>query len=280
LAAASRELGVNQSTVYRRIGQLEANLDARLFDRQPRGYSLTAVGEDMLAHALRIEDDVLALDRNVLGADRELRGTVRITTVDEVLERVAPHFKCFCDRYPAIDLEVNSEQRLFSLSNREADVAIRPGRPPTEPDIVGRKLVALQTAAYASPKYLSERKLPRRTSDLGKHCLISLNKGHWLEQMLRDLVGEARVVYRANSMNGQAIAARAGLGIAFLPTFMGDPDAGLERLFVVPLIEDDYLWLLIHADLRQTARVRAFVDFVTEAILDERALYEGTSERR
>ena len=92
LGAASRELGVNQSTVFRRIGQLEESLGTRLFDRQPRGYALTAVGEEMLVLASRIEDDVLALDRTVLGADRELRGTVRVTTVDEVLERVVPVF--------------------------------------------------------------------------------------------------------------------------------------------------------------------------------------------
>lgn len=72
----------------------------------------------------------------------------------------------------------------------------------------------------------------------------------------------------------------AGLGIAFLPAFIGDLDVNLERLFVVPLVEDDHLWLLIHADLRQTARVRAFVDFVTEAILEERSLYEGAPEQQ
>jgi DNA-binding transcriptional LysR family regulator len=97
--------------------------------------------------------------------------------------------------------------------------------------------------------------------------------------MLRVLTGDARVVYRANSINGQALAARAGLGIAILPTFMGDPDEGLERLFVVPSTEDYHLWLLIHADLRQTARVRVFVDYLTEAILAERAMYEEAGKR-
>lgn len=81
-------------------------------------------------------------------------------------------------------------------------------------------------------------------------------------------------------MSGQAIGARAGLGIAILPAFIGDLDVNLERLFVVPLVEDDHLWLMIHADLRQTARVRAFVDFVTEAILEERSLYEGAPEQQ
>ena len=89
------------------------------------------------------------------------------------------------------------------------------------------------------------------------------------------MADDARVAYRANSMTGQAMAARAGLGIALLPRFMGDNDAGLERLFAAPSADDFHLWLLIHADLRQTARVRAFVDFIAEAIIAERALYEG-----
>ncbi len=277
LAAASRELGVNQSTVLRRIGHLEENLDARLFDRQPRGYALTSIGEEMLVLASRIEDDIFALDRAVIGANSELRGTVRITTVDEILERVTPHFKDFCDCYPGIDLEVDSAQRLFSLSSRETDVAIRPGRPPIEPDVIGRKLVALKTAAYASPQYLKGRERPRRASDLKKHCLIGFVKGHWFEQVLSDLTGDARVVYRVNSMNGHAFAVRAGLGIALLPTFVGEPDGNLKRLFIVPT-ENDHLWLQIHADLRNTARVRAFVDFITEAILEERTLYEGVAK--
>jgi DNA-binding transcriptional LysR family regulator len=283
LAAASRQLGVNQSTVLRRIAQLEESLGARLFDRQPRGYTLTSVGEDMVTLAARVEDDVLALDRAVLGADRELRGTVRITTVDEVLHRVAPHLKCFCDRYPGITLDVNTELRLFSLTRREADVAIRPGRKPTEPEIIGRKLVGLATGVYASPDYLAGRKRPRRATDLNKHLLIDFGESRanvGTSRWLRKVAPNARVVYRANGMIGQQVAAMAGLGIAVLPRFLGDPSPGLERLFAVRGKSDYSLWLLFHADLRQTARVRAFIDFITEEIEAERSLYEGTASKK
>ncbi len=275
LSGAARALGVNQSTVFRRIGQLEEYFGARLFDRQARGYVLTAVGEDMLVQAARVEDDINTLDRSVLGADRELRGIVRITTVEEILERLAPHFKRFRDRYPGIKLEVNTEQRLLSLSHREADVAIRPGHQPTEPDVIGRKLVSLQTCAYASASYLDGRERPSNASQLKQHDLIGFNNEHWLAELLSEHTSEANVVYRADGMNGQAIAARSGLGIAFLPTFIGQGDEKLQNLFTLAPIENDHLWLLIHSDLRQTARVRALVDFVTEAIIDERILYEG-----
>jgi len=280
LSAASRQLGVNQSTVFRRIGQLEDSLNARLFDRQPRGYALTSVGEEMLAAASRVEDDVLSLDRTVQGADRDLRGTVRITTVEEVLTRIALHLKRFCDEYPGIDLEVSTEQRVASLARREADVAIRPSGQPQEPEVVGRQLVALPTAAYASRDYLTGRKRPRRVADLEKHRLIGFHTGRAGGRLLDSIAADTRVVYRADSMTGQAIAARAGLGVAVLPRFVGDPDSGLERLFAVSLPETFHLWLLVHADLRQTARVRALIDFMSEAIIEERQVFEGTGKLR
>jgi DNA-binding transcriptional LysR family regulator len=280
LSAAARQLGVNQSTVFRRIGQLEDSLDARLFERNPRGYELTAVGEDMLEAASRVEDDVFSLDRSVQGADREVRGTVRITTVEEVLTRIAKHLKLFCDEYPGIDLEVSTEQRVASLARREADVAIRPGGQPTEPEVVGRQLVALPMAAYASLEYLSGRKRPKREADLAKHRLIGFHKGRAGGRLLDRVVPDARVVYRADRMTGQAIAARAGLGIALLPRFVGDPDPDLERLFIVSLPEAFHLWLLVHADLRQTARVRAFIDYIAEAVLSDRRVFEGSGKRR
>jgi len=275
LSTAARELGVNQSTVFRRVGQLEDSINARLFDRQARGYALTSVGEDMLLAASRVEEDVLALDRAVQGADQEVRGLVRITTVDEVLERIAPHIQRFCDEFPGIDLEVSTEQRIAILARREADVAIRPSKQPTEPDVVGRRLVALSSAAYASKDYLARRKRPRQLADLAAHRLIGFHKGRVGGRWLETLGDDVRVVYRANTMLGQAVAARAGLGVAVLPCFVGDPDPKLEYLFAVPAPETYHLWLLLHSDLRQTARVRAFVDFMSEAILSDRRLFEG-----
>ena len=278
LGAAARGLGVNQSTVFRRIDQLEQGLGTRLFDRRPRGYTLTAKGENMVALATRIEDDVLALDREVSGSDQELKGTIRITTVDEIHERIVPHFRTFRDRYPKIDLEVNTDLRLFSLSRREADIALRPGAQPTQPEIMGRKLVRLAAAVYASQKYLAKSKRPRRRSDLANHCLISFDdtrKHASTEQWLRANAPNARVGYRASSMLGQLAAARADLGVAILPCFMGDPDPILERLFLVTDIWDYHLWLLVHADLRQAARVRAFSDFISQTIVADRCLYEG-----
>jgi len=269
LSAAARDLHVNQSTVFRRVAQLEERLDARLFDRQARGYALNAVGEEMLGLALRVEEDVLSLSRAVQGADHQLRGTVRVTTVLELLERIAPYLARFRADHPGIEIEVNTDQRVYSLTKREADVAIRPGGPPTEPDVVGRRLVRSTTAFYASPKYLEDRDVPRDIGALEGHDLIGFPRG-------RSVPGPARdddIVFRADSMTAQAIAAAAGIGVARLPTFQGDHHPGLVRLFHPPTDGDYHLWLLIHADLRQTARVRAFVDFIAAAVAADAASF-------
>lgn len=278
LAAAARQLDVNSSTVLRRVANLEEALSARLFERDVRGYALTALGEQMVDVAVHMEDDALRINRLVAGADEELSGTVLVTTVDEILERFAPHLRCFHERYPKIVLDVATDVRLFRLSKGEADVAIRPGQKPVEPDIVGRDLVKIETAAYASSVYLSATKRPRCPRDLNRHCIIDwqlrrqpASTSRWLGKVAPD----AKVVYRANSMVGQKVAAVAGLGVAILPRFLGDLEPGLTRLFATPKAQDHHLWLLFHADLRQTARVRTFIDFITEAVIAERALYEG-----
>lgn len=269
LAPAARSLGVNQSTVFRRMAQLEERLGTRLFDREPRGYALTSAGELMHAHALRLEDDVLALERALVGADQEPSGTVVITTVDEVLEAIAPYIRRFSASHPAIELHFDTALRVFSLSRREADVAIRPGTKPTEPDVVGRRLVDLSMAAYASAEYLEGRKRVRRIADLAKHDIIRFVEGP--KRGLHPAIDGANTACRTTSMNAQTIAARAGLGVAILPTFIGEHDPSLERLVRVPTPDDYALWVLIHADLRQTARVRAFVDELTAAIHDDQA---------
>jgi len=276
LSPAARELGVNQSTVSRRISQLERRLDARLFDRQARGYALTATGERMLAQAIRVEDEVLALERAVLGADHGLAGTIRITTVMEVLERIAPHLNVFRGRYPGITLELNTDQRVHSLGRREADVAIRPGFAPTEPEVVGRKIVTLANAVYASSAYLAEHGRPTTIADLAGHNLITFPDDRWRRIDGALALPEMRIVVEANTMTAQAIAARAGMGVALLPTMVGDCDPQLERLMDLP-DSNTHLWLLIHADLRQTARVRALVDFLTDAIRADSATFDGTA---
>jgi DNA-binding transcriptional LysR family regulator len=282
LSGAARSLRVNHSTVFRRIAALEEQLGSRLFERLARGYELTAVGEEMLVIATRIEDDVLTLDRQVLGRDRQLSGSVRVTTVDEVLEPIASSLGEFRAKYPGIQLEVNTDMQVLSLSRREADVALRPGGKPTEPDVIGRRLCDLVSSLYASRSYLARRPAPRRLGDLASHDLVTFDdaRSHIVtHRWLMQHAGPERIAFRGGTMIALRTAIRAGLGIGVLPTFMCDPDPELVRV-LKPIDEGKYgLWLLMHSDLRQTCRVRAFVEFIAEVIEKRRKSFEGAGQK-
>jgi len=281
LSGAARQLGVNHSTVFRRLGGLEETLGARLFDRLPNGYALTTVGEEMLTIATRIEDDVLALDRQVLGRDLELTGTIRMTTVDEIATILAPDLKRFHDKYPGIELEVIVEQRLLSLSRREADVAIRAGSRPTEPDLIGKRLLASAAGFYAARDYFKDRPVPHSIADLAGHDFVApaASMPHFFSsQWIAENVPDAKITYRSNTMLGQRAGVEAGFGIGILPCSVADcvPDLVRVRPSDIDVSPSGGIWLLYHADLRQTARVRAFIDHVSAAVQRHADLFLGT----
>ena len=157
LQGAARILGVNHSTVFRRLNALEARLKVRLFDRSARGYGLTGAGEHMLASAERVEDEILGLERRLLGGDVRLAGTLRVTTTDTLAHGLlGPHLRAFQAAYPAIELELVTGNAFFDLSKREADVALRPSRHPGDA-MVGRRLGEIAVALYGTPDYLAAR---------------------------------------------------------------------------------------------------------------------------
>lgn len=278
LAGAARELGVNHSTVFRRINTLEAGLGVKLFERLPTGYALTGAGEEMLASAARVGEEITALERRIAGRDYRLSGSVRVTTTDTLgLSFVQPYLFEFYRDYPGIQVELVISNEFFSLSKREADVAIRPTRNPPE-ELIGRRLCALAWAVFGSKRYLKEKPRPRTAADLARHRLVCgddslahLPAMHWLQQH----APEADVVYRSNSLIAQLFAVRTGFGLAVLPCFLADQDGDLVRVLSPPADLMSELWLLTHRDLRQTARVRAFMDFIARTIARDRALIEG-----
>lgn len=278
LAGAARALGVNHSTVFRRINSLEGTLAVKLFERTRTGYVLTPEGEEMMATALGVEDAIATLDRRLTGKDYRLSGSVRVTAPDTIgVGFLEPHLRAFRQAYPGIQIELAISNAFFSLSKREADIAIRPTRRPPE-ELVGRRLSNIAWAVFAGSRYLEETRKPRRYEDLRKHdhvagddSLAHLEGSRWL----REQVPESQVVFRSNSVAALCAAARAGIGLALLPCFVADPHPDLVRVLgPVDALESE-LWLLTHGDLRHTARIRAFMDFIAESIAGDRHLLEG-----
>lgn len=274
LSGAARALGINHSTVFRRINAIEKGLGVRLFDRLPTGYAMTEAGEAVHATAERIENEVFGLSRKMAGRDLSLQGALRVTAPDGLALRILiPHIATFCRAYPEIRLDFAVTNSFLELSQREADVAIRfTARPPDT--VVGRRICKFAVTMYGAKTYL--KRAAKRSPEehdwlLPGEGLERVPAANWLAQHYP----AARVVLRSNTFLSLLEAVKEGLGVAPLPCFLGDREATLQRLVQPPkeLVSD--LWLLIHPDLRHTARVRVFIDFLVDALQSERSLIEG-----
>lgn len=277
LAGAAEILGTSISTVHRHLGELEAALGTRLFERRGRGRALTEAGETLAQQATRIEDEVLAIERRVGGADETPRGRVVLTTTDTLahglLARYLPELR---ERYPEIHLDVSVDNRHFRLGRGEADVALRPGGQSTEPDVVARHLADVAFSYYASRGYIAKYGRPKRRGDLAQHAAIVVDDS--LAHIVYGRVAEERTdpalrVFRTPSLLLQARAVESGIGIAALPCFLMDGRPDVVRLFRPE--PETTLHLLFHADQRRIARVRVVIDWLTEAVTADHPLLSG-----
>jgi DNA-binding transcriptional LysR family regulator len=278
LAAAAAALGVNASTVQRRIGKLEAQLGTRLFDRKQRGYSLTSTGEELLEHVLTIEQEVLAVDRRIGGRDQSLEGTIRIATVDDLaVGALSPIIRDFRRKHPRVTIDMSIGSDFADLARGQADVAIRFGRKPALGDLVVKHVSRVDVGLYGSRGYFRAHGRPEKLEDLRHHLVVRGNEhvaGLPMERIIDRHTDSNRIAFRSNSMLARLIAIREGLGLGILGCFTGERERTLERLDMrFPEATSD-LWMVVHVDLRRNARVRAFVDFVHHALVALRPSFE------
>ncbi|MCJ2060140.1 LysR family transcriptional regulator [Methylobacterium sp. J-048] len=270
LTAAAAQLGINHSTAFRRLGSIEARLDARLFERLRTGYVPTPAGLAMIEAAARIETDVAQFSRTIAGQEQAPSGELRVTApVNVATGLLMPILATFCARYPQIRLDLILAEAALNLSRRDADVAIRASRNPSE-TLVGRRLTGLAWAVYGQAD--------RVYGDLAAEDWVvpgSAVAGSLFTPFIEARVPAEQVRLRINTVTGLTAAVAAGIGIGPLPCFEGDAERGLRRLSGPhPEIAAD-LWMLTHPDLRHAGRVRAFMDHLAEAILPLRARFEG-----
>jgi DNA-binding transcriptional LysR family regulator len=271
LGRAAERLGVDRNTVARRIAALEEELGLALFERGPQGWKPTAAGDELAELASRVEEDVLALARHAEARDRAVTGTVRLTTATHISAYLlAPALPLLHERHPGLVLEVAADQRTFDLTRREADLALRMGRP-RDAGLVTRKLSDVGYGLYAARAYAARRQGP---VDFAADAFVTFDDslaGVPQERWLARIAPQLRVVFRSNSTASLQAAARAGLGIAMLPCFLAERDPELVRL-EGPRPVDHELWLLVHGDLRRTPRVRAVIEWVDAVVERARPL--------
>jgi len=288
LTGGAKALGINHSTAFRRLNALEAKLGVRLFERLQAGhYQPTEAGAQAMVVAERMETETTRLGREIAGSDHRLTGRLRITSSETLAYRLlTAELARFRTTHPGIEVELAIDNRILSLSRREADIALRVTRP-KEPDLYGRKLADAAWTLYGATDLLKSLKLPRRGGAADLKALAAeprfigwhsdadgIQAGTWLEAE----VPASAIVYRSNSLINQLSAVRAGIGLAVLPCYLGDLEPGIARALSKPIPAlTRELWIVTHKDLKDTARVRAFLDLVGAGLAAHKRLFAGNA---
>lgn len=265
--AAGKALGLSQSTVHRRLSELERRTGQKLVSRHPAGYRLTEFGEGLLPYAERVEAAVTDFERRVTDTVCDLTGVIRVTCPEPIVYRMTRStlIDRFHARHPQLRVEFVTSDRYLDLSKGEVDVAFRSGD--TDDELVGRKIADSIWAVYASRGYIKRHGQPKRVDDLSRHLLVGFDETlskHRAATWLREVAPDARMAARNNSVLGLVYAVKSGVGLGPLPTALGDAEPDLVRV-LGPILELSRSWrLLTHPDLRRTPRISAFFDFIIE----------------
>lgn len=262
--AAAQELGVSNSTVTRRLDDLEQQLQTRLFDRTPDGYRMTAAAEQLLPAAEHVEELLLAAERRITGGDQHLQGPIRLTTPDVsgmgfLMRRMAQ----FAADYPGIELELVPSSDALDLSRREADIAIRvmPAgvRPPEY--LIGRYLAPLTASTYVHPDLLN----PDNPEDVSHLVWIGKSPAGQKEDWLAEVdYPDLPVRHAINDINLLVDAVRSRLGMAYMPCFAAYDKADIVRVPGSSIVHHSDMWVLTHKDLRLSARMRVLREIIAE----------------
>lgn len=259
IAAAAQSLGVNRTTVLRRINRLEQSLDFQLFDRRGSQYLLAPGAEHLLRGAQEVEKTVDDLHRQILGKEIQLEGTIIVTTTDSILvSTLSPHIASFRKKHPHIRVDMVIANHQLSLSRRDADIAVRPGLE-VPPHLSGKLLGPMHFGLYVT------RKLRQRhgEDDFQGYPWLSVESpllesppGRWLVENIDD----SKIVCRTNSFVALRSLAETSLGITVLPTALGRQSRKLQQIFPEHPQITNNLWVVTHPDLLRSSRVHAFID--------------------
>ena len=270
ISGAAKMLNVQHSTVSRRMRKLEENLGARLIERKNSGYELTHAGDDVKQSALRIETEMLYVDSAVMNKDSSLAGSLKITAINNMASTVLmPMFAAFSKAYPLVDLHIMVSNIDSSLSQREADIAIRLTNSPTD-TLIGKRLITVASTIYGNREYLNQL---RETNLEPKWIGVDCCPFH--KSWTKHACGEQPHHFFSDDTLLTLSAIKQGLGVSYLPCFMGDADTELARYSAPDPAHNLGLWLLLHPDLKHTARVIAFRTHMLESIKQIADLFEG-----
>lgn len=275
LARAAKALGVDHTTVGRRIEAIEGDLGVKLFTRATTGYVATAEAERLLPGIRQVEDAVLALERGAHAQHDSLEGSVRVTAPETFgALYLAPRLADFGRAHPGLTIELLAAGEVLDLARREADIAVRLFRSHHE-NLVVRRVGAVTHGLYASKTYLARRPV-KSADELAAHPIITPSPGEkvvealWVERITRG----ARPAFVSNLTIALVEAARAGAGVAVLPRYIGDVEPSLARI-PMPDEPQEPIWITVHRDVKSARRVRTVLDFLNDQLKRDAGLLSG-----
>lgn len=277
--AAGRALGVDQSTVQRRLVELERRIGQSLVQRQSTGYRLTEFGHEMLPFAEAVERAVQAFERQLHTLGTEAAGVIRLTCPEPIVNRIVQTglLDRFHALHPVLRVQFVMSDKYIDLIEGEADVALRSGDTDDD-ELVGRKIADSIWAVYASRSYIERHGQPAGIDELAQHALVGFDDTmakHRIAQWLRTVAPDAQLAARSSSVLGLVYSVKAGIGVGPLPLSIGDAEPDLVRL-LGPVAELSRIWrLLTTRELRRTPRVSAFFDFIVGEIETLRPILTG-----
>lgn len=258
LAPAARALGVNETTVSRRIARAESALGSQLFHRSQGMLLPTEAGQAAVQHAERMEAEVLALGGRVGGADAIIAGAVRLTSIPLFVNRLlVPGIRALKASHPRLRLELVAEPRNLSLTQRDADIALRMARPDKEQSLIARRLCDLPYAVYG-PARKTRGALPWIAHEDSMSHLVH---AAWIARAMRDeRAGAPMLVVNDSEIILHAIG--AGVGKSILPCLVADREKSLRRIGGAAPVLSRELWLLVRPELQHLARIKAVIAWI------------------
>lgn len=269
LTVAARKLRIDHSTLSRRIMSLEQALGVKLFERRSMGYTLTVAGEELLSEAEDMESLAIRMHGRVTGPNLGVSGTVRIGSPEGFATFfLAPHLSDLSGAHPDLEVELVAMPRAFSLSKREADVAVTMSCP-EHGRLIARKLTDYELGVYAAAAYLAEHDPIRSVDDLLQHRMIGYIEDlmafpelDYLDQVAKRLSPQTRI----SNIITQAAATVGGAGVGILPCFIAEQEPSLVRLFSDQIKIVRSYWLVTHDDIADLARIRKAMDFIIDTV--------------
>ncbi|MCB1461229.1 MAG: LysR family transcriptional regulator [Nitratireductor sp.] len=270
LSAAARELGINHTTVSRRLASAEQQLKTRLFDRRGKQMEATQAGVSVQIHAARMERAVLDMNRALAAADDAMAGPLKITAPQLLIQsHLAAIVARFAEDYPSIEIHLDASNDIVSLHNRDIDVALRISDTP-DPSLFGRR-IARQNRCYYAARGLARTLGP----DSDVPCLAFRWWGPAVPGEVLQILPKARPGMMFDDMTAALSVLKTGAGIARLPCFVGDADPALDRIPGFSLTRYMDVWILTHPDLKGSEKVRRFMRYAGDRIAARKADFTG-----